>query len=63
MFTRAEEDYDAMRIHEIDIQDYARQLLEAHGAQAVVEAAQKACAFEMGGKKMMPKSGGTLKQR
>ena len=51
MFTRAEEDYDAMGIHEIDIQDYARQLLEAHGAQAVVEAAQKACAFEMGGKR------------
>ena len=51
MFTRAEEDYDAMRIHEIDIQDYARQLLEAHGAQAVVEAAQKACAFKMEGKK------------
>ena len=40
-----------MRIQEIDIQDYARQLLEAHGAQAVVEAAQKACAFEMEGKK------------
>ena len=51
-----------MRIHEIDIHDYARQLLEAHGAQAVVEAAQKACAFEMEGKKKMPKSGGTLKQ-
>jgi len=50
-FPRAEEEYDAMRIHEIDIQDYARQLLEAHGAQAVVEAAQKACAFEMEGKK------------
>ena len=63
VFTRAEEDYDAMGIHEIDIQDYARQLLEAHGAQAVVEAAQKACAFEMEGKKKRPKSGGTLKQR
>jgi hypothetical protein len=41
VFTRAEEAHDAMRIHEIDIQDYARQLLEAHGALAVVEAAQK----------------------
>jgi len=51
VFTRAEVDYDAMRIQEIDIHDYARQLLEAHGAQAVVEAAQKACAFEMEGKK------------
>jgi hypothetical protein len=40
-----------MRIQEIDIHDYARQLLEAHGAQAVVEAAQKACAFEVEGKK------------
>jgi hypothetical protein len=40
-----------MRIQEIDIQDYARQLLEAHGAKAVVEAAQKACAFEQEGNK------------
>lgn len=40
-----------MRIQEIDIQDYARQLLEAHGAEAVAEAAQKACAFESEGKK------------
>jgi hypothetical protein len=31
---------------EIEIQDYARQLLEAHGAMAVVEAAQKARACE-----------------
>ena len=51
VFTRAEEEHDAMKIQEIDIQDYARQLLEAHGAHAVVEAAQKACAFEMKGKK------------
>jgi hypothetical protein len=33
-----------------DIHDYARQLLEAHGAQAVAEAAQKAIAFEQEGK-------------
>jgi predicted small metal-binding protein len=51
VFTRAEEEHDAMKIQEMDIQDYARQLLEAHGAHAVVEAAQKACAFEMEGKK------------
>jgi hypothetical protein len=51
VFTRAEEEHDAMKIQEIDIQDYARQLLEAHGAHAVVEAAQKACAFEIEGKK------------
>jgi hypothetical protein len=35
-----------MRMGEIEIHDYARQLLEAHGAMAVVEAAQKACASE-----------------
>jgi len=35
-----------MRMREIEIQDYARQLLEAHGEQAVVEAAQRACACE-----------------
>jgi hypothetical protein len=38
-----------MQMQEIDIHDYARQLLEAHGAQAVVEAARKACAFEESG--------------
>jgi hypothetical protein len=47
----SKEEHDAMRIQEIDIQDYARQLLEAHGAKAVAEAAQKACAFESEGKK------------
>jgi hypothetical protein len=30
----------------IDIQDYARQLFDAHGAKAIAEAAQKARAFE-----------------
>ena len=40
-----------MKIQEIEIQDYARQLLEAHGAQAVAEAAQKASAFEKEGNK------------
>ena len=39
-----------MRMGEIEIQDYARQFLEAHGDKAVVEAAQKACAFEKEGK-------------
>jgi hypothetical protein len=33
-------------MREIEIQDYARQLLEAHGEQAGAEAAQKACACE-----------------
>jgi hypothetical protein len=31
------------------IQEYARQLLEAHGARAPAEAAQKAVAFEQQG--------------
>ena len=44
-------EYDAMKMTEIEIQDYARQLLEAHGANAVVEAAQKASTFEQHGKK------------
>lgn len=35
-----------MRMGEIEIHDYARQLLEAHGDIAVVEAAQKALSFE-----------------
>jgi hypothetical protein len=35
-----------MRMGEIEIQDYARQLLEVHGDLAIVEAAQKACACE-----------------
>ena len=35
-----------MRMEEIEIYDYARQLLEAHGEMAVVEAAQKARNFE-----------------
>jgi hypothetical protein len=32
-----------------DIQDYARQLVEAHGFKAIAEAAQKASAFEQQG--------------
>jgi len=31
---------------EVEIQEYARQLYEAHGDNAVVEAAQKAKSFE-----------------
>jgi len=33
-------------MQEIEIQDYARQLFEAHGDKAVVEAAKKARSFE-----------------
>jgi hypothetical protein len=35
-----------MRVSEMEIHDYARQLFEAHGDKAIAEAAQKACAFE-----------------
>jgi hypothetical protein len=50
VFSRAEEEeHDAMRMQEIDIHDYARQLLEAHGDKALAEAAQKACALEKQG--------------
>jgi hypothetical protein len=38
-----------MRMGEMEIYDYARQLLEAHGQMAVVEAAQKARSFEENG--------------
>jgi hypothetical protein len=38
-------------MHTTEIQDYARQLLEAHGEKAAAEAAQKAVAFEKAGDK------------
>ena len=34
---------------EIEIHDYARQLLEAHGAKAIAEAARNAIDLEMNG--------------
>ena len=40
-----------MRIGEMEIYDYARQPLEAHGNAAVVEAAQKACDCEQKGER------------
>jgi hypothetical protein len=39
-----------MRMGEIEIHDYARQLLDAHGEMAVVEAAQKARSCEEKGR-------------
>jgi hypothetical protein len=36
-------------MHAIDIRDYARQLLEAHGDEAVAEAARKARELEQRG--------------
>jgi hypothetical protein len=38
-----------MRMRETEIQDYARQLLEAHGDKAVAEAAQRASTLETQG--------------
>lgn len=39
-------------MHATEVQEYARQLLEAHGATATTEAAQKAVAFERAGDKV-----------
>jgi hypothetical protein len=50
-----------MKMGEIEIHDYARQLLEAHGEMAVVEAVQKACSCEEGGQTERPKPGDTSK--
>jgi len=44
-----EEEHDAMLMQEIDIHNFARQLLEAHGDKAVTEAAQRALAFKKQG--------------
>jgi hypothetical protein len=38
-------------MHTNEVQEYARQLLEAHGAKAIAEAAQKAAACEKSGDK------------
>jgi len=38
-----------IQMTELEISDYARQLLEAHGDKAVAEAAQKACTYEQQG--------------
>ena len=38
-------------MHAIEVQEYARQLWEAHGFQAIAEAAQKASAFAQQGDK------------
>lgn len=38
-------------MHTTEIQEFARRLTQAHGAKAIVEAAQKAVAFERAGDK------------
>ncbi|MCI4678152.1 hypothetical protein K9U39_15065 [Rhodoblastus acidophilus] len=37
-------------MQEMEIQDYARRLFDAHGTKAIAEAAQKASSFEEKGK-------------
>ena len=51
-----------MRMQEIEIQDYARQLLEAHGDKAVAEAAQKRAPLNSKAKTKKPKPGGTSRR-
>jgi phage terminase small subunit len=53
----------SQQMREIEIQEYARQLLEAHGDKAVVEAAQKACSFETEAIKKRPRRGDTSRRR
>jgi hypothetical protein len=48
------EEDDAMR--EIEIHSYARQLLEAHGAKAIAEAAQNAIELEAKGEAELAKT-------
>jgi hypothetical protein len=43
-------------MHATQIQEYARELLEAHGEKAAAEAAQKAMAFERAGDKEQAKT-------
>jgi hypothetical protein len=45
-----------MRMQEVDIHDYARQLLDAHGDGAIVEAAQKPSALEQQGQSEQAKT-------
>jgi hypothetical protein len=52
-----------MRMSEIEISEYARQLLEARGDKAVVAAAQKACAMRRKGRPRKQKLGDTSKPR
>jgi len=40
LYPRAEMEHDAMRMQEMEISDYARQLFEAHGDKAIAEAAR-----------------------
>jgi hypothetical protein len=46
-----EREHDAMRMQEMDIHDYARQLFDARGDKAVLDAAQKARSLEERGRR------------
>jgi hypothetical protein len=51
-FQSGEQEHDAMtqiEMSELEVYDYARQLFEAHGGEAIAEAAQKACVLEQQG--------------
>ena len=50
-------------MREIEIHDYARQLLEAHGAKAIAEAAQNAIELEAKARSNWPEPGGISKTR
>ena len=52
-----------MRMQEIDIHDYARQLFDARGDKAVVEAAQKACSLEEQGQREEAETWRTSRRR
>jgi len=48
-----------MRMGELEIHDYARQMLDAYGDKAVVTAAQRACRYEERVTLKTPRPGGT----
>ena len=50
-------------MREMEIHDYARQLMEAHGPRAIAEAAQKATECEAEGKLELAKDYGVLDSR
>jgi hypothetical protein len=59
---REREENGVMTIGEMEIYDYARQLLGAHGDMAVIEAAQKACDCEEKGEGEEAEPGGTSRR-
>jgi len=58
-----EEENDTMRMREIDVHDYARQLLEAHGDGAVARSLKELAPANSEAKPKMQKAGDALKPR